>query len=467
LRLIDSIISEKKDIDYEFQILEFQILCNILLGKTRKAKIVAERCLDRSRKVDKAEWKFKFRVWLCKISVENYDFTVAEQIMSKLKATYSTSYSPEILIQYYLNTGYFALIKGSYENSQFIVSEFKKLLDTLDGNIADKARGHLYLVKTYIEIIRFDFKKSIEFAQISHEILLQYSNPMDASWPLHMMAVLLERQGNLNDAEKCWNKTIELRKENKGYIAQSYLGLAFIHRQRGYLDKAEVATQKAYQIVVNGDNYKLLADTYSYLGTIFREKGNYEEAIQSFLKCLEIKKKLDLGIFFASNLLTYANIIFTYDLWEYKEETKNYFNKMQEYIVTQGQRSEAVEGRNNQDNLMHGEDSRIYANFAEAVVLKNSSRMRDKSKALNILEELVFNPKTSEEFRMISTKYLCQLYLYEYENENDKEIMNDILTLLEKQSDYARKNNSILIQVELLIIHSKVSVVLGNFNEAM
>ncbi len=84
--------------------------------------------------------------------------------------------------------------------------------------------------------------------------------------------------GNHAQAQRCYEKAALLEPDEPG----PYVGLGVVALQKDLLDDAEIAFRVACRLDVN------CARAYGGLGLVAQQKGDYKEAFEMYLKCLEL-----------------------------------------------------------------------------------------------------------------------------------------------------------------------------------
>ena len=137
------------------------------------------------------------------------------------------------------------------------------------------------------------------------------------------------------------------------------------------------------------------------------------------------------------------------DLLDNEQDLDHALDTMNNYYDSNGHRLN--------ENSLLDIDSKMYLKAAKAVKFQRSSRRKDKVTAMELFQDLLDDNKTREQFRLIAIKYLCDLYLYE--KEQDPTILAGIQRLLGQQLLISQQNKSKSKENELLSIKASILIV--------
>ncbi len=97
----------------------------------------------------------------------------------------------------------------------------------------------------------------------------------------NVMAVVLHRKGNLDDAIAALKKAVQLN----GKVPNFYSNLGEMERQKGNLDAAETALRKAISLDPNS------AQAHNNLGIVYYDKTEFNKAAENYRKAIELEGK--------------------------------------------------------------------------------------------------------------------------------------------------------------------------------
>jgi len=181
----------------------------------------------------------------------------------------------------------------------------------------------------------------------------------------------------------------------------------------------------------------------SNMGDMYSEMGEYELAVEHLEKSKNILEQLPQG--FVS--------------------MKGIIESLIDLAVEHGDNARAQEYFHHlEENYYHknGDRTKIGYKFSKALILKTSSRIRDKAKAEELLKEIVETKTILFDVIIKAHIHLCDILLTEYSIENNIEVLNELNYYIARLLDIAEKQQSYLVFCETFILRAKLALV--NFN---
>ncbi|MFX1346756.1 MAG: tetratricopeptide repeat protein [Promethearchaeota archaeon] len=188
------------------------------------------------------------------------------------------------------------------------------------------------------------------------------------------------------------------------------------------------------------------AQVYRSMGIIYYSKGDFDRSLEYHISSLEIGKKFALLSAWPMAEL-YFNIIRIFLIKKENEEVQRY---LQEFKLL-----------NEKHEHMIIND---YYKLTTALVLKSSSRMRDRAEAENILKNLIEEGETLR--TDIALIILCDIYFQEFQLTNQMEILDDIFPLIDHLQRNAIHRNSYSLLANVKLFQAKLALVQINLVEA-
>ena len=110
----------------------------------------------------------------------------------------------------------------------------------------------------------------------------------------YAMAYTLQSQGSLlrslDCAEKAWNiQKVACGPQSKEVAASANL-IGFVQARRGKLEEAIQFLEEAYQIRLGMGDLVKTSESLMNLGNVYREKEDYDMALECYNECLKIRK---------------------------------------------------------------------------------------------------------------------------------------------------------------------------------
>lgn len=247
---------------------------------------------------------------------------------------------------------------------------------------------------------------------------------------------------------------------------------------------AELFHEKALNIAINQNLIFEKVRALSGLGYVYREIGELEKALNYFKKALEHGKlsknlinfskgmEFEIGItFYALGDIENAYSIVS-SIYDSSSESNNNIIAYELYILVQISLDLkdyliADEYLNKLKSIAQETDDifiNAYARLSEALILKKSKRMKDKTKAQVILESLL-----SEDIldRPQIIFHLADLLLEELDAFGDLKIIDDFEGLLKRFKSLIAEKKMNPYQVQLLVLSGKLSMIKGDLSKGI
>ncbi len=280
-------------------------------------------------------------------------------------------------------------------------------------------------------------ENSPEFQEREAELLLQkgYQNYVS---------------GNFDLALDYCNKSLILQEQGHTHSSSSFSPselLPFIYLAKGELKLALEYAEKALSSNPKGEYYLVnKANIYRVIGVIYQEKGDLNNALEDQKRALDIYMKVGGSMWMAWSYLHIIQVLLTK-----KEFTlaQNYLKEFKQY---------------SKENVEDWLSNNLYP-LATALVLKSSSRMRDRVEAETILKKIV-----EESSFIFLTNFalmnLCDWYFEEFRISNQMDILDDIHPLIDHLQRNARETNSFLFLANTKLFQAKLALLQINLLEA-
>ncbi len=111
-------------------------------------------------------------------------------------------------------------------------------------------------------------------------------------------------------------------------------------------------------------------------------------------------------------------------------------------------------------------DIKILAKLAEALVLKNSNRFKEKGLAQDIFSYILEDEDASQDLRVLAVLNLCDLLIIELQTFGDEEIFIEVQRLIGFLFSLAKKWDSPTLMIEVFILQAKFALIDGTAKEA-
>jgi len=232
----------------------------------------------------------------------------------------------------------------------------------------------------------------------------------------------------------------------KSDLVHTYTFIGKTHQILGNMDKALDFYNKSLKLSEQGFS-DLISYTQMSLGEIYFAKNNFEKAKECFIDAL--KKTESIGV-----IATKAQIFFQLVVLSLESDSltdaQNYFKNIKELA----------------------EEVRVvkivnqYKLLAEALILKNSARLRDQFQALEMFQKVAQAKTTRFELTITALLNSCELLLLEIRTTNNEDIIREIELITDQLLDIAKGINSVFLFAETYILQSKLAIIALDFNKA-
>ena len=290
--------------------------------------------------------------------------------------------------------------------------------------------------------------------------------------------------GNIEIAEKCVDWILGSQKElgSTFEIVWAILLKAQIMMSvKSRFDLAMEYTKKAMSIAKEIKfNHFWIATCHAFLGVIHLSIGEFNTSLKHHIKSLAIFKGITNNFYTAGMLNNIGSTYITtgdYDLaLEYLEESLTYYEiqsielqlplgNLVEVALEKGDFERAQKYFQRLEDIYNqekDEDVILVYQFAKALMLKKSSRIRDKAKVEKLLKQVIKTETFRFDTIIFATIHLCDLLLAEYRLNNNSEVLDELNQYLAKLLTIAEKSHSYLFFCETFILQAKLALI--NFN---
>ncbi|MHA2168995.1 MAG: tetratricopeptide repeat protein [Candidatus Kariarchaeaceae archaeon] len=377
-----------------------------------------------------------------------------------------------------------------YELSQYTESSdiVDVGLDTLDDNRHkvphDQFRRHrisLYQRKGKTQTQLGDYENAIIYQKQALDIAQLLEEKDQIAGILNNLGNVYYFQGKLQEARVYYEDSLKIREElgeNKE-LAVSLNNLGVLYSDIGNLDQALSYYMQSMNIYKEYNLHADLADSYNNLGVLYAEKGEVDIALEYYQKSLKLKEELGgrQGIATSlNNIGLIYQMMGNYDLAEDQfltalaidEEIKNsihiaddFYNLVKIYLDI-GDKSSAEEYVEKL-RFLDAEENTIRINqryrLANALLLKTSTRRKEKSEAQILFEEIAEEKISDHMITIFAMLNLCELLIDELYLYGDTEILMEIKQLIQKLFTTAKDKNSHSLLGETYLLQAKLALV--------
>jgi len=252
----------------------------------------------------------------------------------------------------------------------------------------------------------------------------------------------------LNRALKYAERGLALAKEStkKYYIASSLKSLAELYYIKGELDRSISFYEQSMELFSKLNNKRMIANILNNVGWVYKMKGEFDRALECLEQSLALHQEL-------GNL----------------RDTAAIYDNLIQILIDKGDIERAQISLHDLEQLnsqLEDKEINVIYLFNKALVLKTSPRIRNLSKAEEILTQLLKEQDLHYDITLGVLLNSCELLIIELRMINDVEVLDEINPLIARLVNFAEKSNSYFILAETCFLQSKLSLLTFEIKKA-
>ncbi|MHA2251003.1 MAG: tetratricopeptide repeat protein [Candidatus Kariarchaeaceae archaeon] len=305
-------------------------------------------------------------------------------------------------------------------------------------------QGRLFNVKGAIHWTRGELDESLLFFEKSLNIRKELGDEIEIAAIYNNIGLVYFNKGNYELALEYNNKSLSIRQEvgHKQDIATSFNNIGVIYHEQGELDQALFYHQKSLSIKMQINNKQQVAYSLNNLGMIYSARGEYDSAIDNLSKSLTIKCQLGNNYEITNTLYYLAKVYLDMgDLDRAHEYAQQIYN------ISETMDSDLIEHR---------------SKMIQALILKNSKRIKDQVNAQQLLQSIVNDKIYNFGISIKAIVHLADLLLTELKLYGEQEVLDEIVKLSHKIYKTAQDQKSYALIIDALILQSKLALLQDN-----
>lgn len=292
--------------------------------------------------------------------------------------------------------------------------------------------GHYYYTQSIFQVnVHNNYLEAPAIQQKGIDALLKVPDDgkMMATFSIVKLGDYHRDLGNFDEAVKQYFKALEIYQEyNTSFEWYPFRNLTWLYYTKGDLVKAEKYNKELKAIGLKFNNIHVKYESVLFSGHIDQRKGNYDDALDHYFECLEYANSIDDSWNFFVGYFEIFKLY--YDRYRLTSEKKY----LREATVVSHKLEELF--KSNPENVY----IKYYTKYVQAIILGNGS-LRDKAKAINLLEVCVKN--SPDDISMVL--HLVDLLFEDAMISNDERSISQIEKLMEKMSMIPFVNNPKMI----------------------
>ncbi|MHA2313828.1 MAG: tetratricopeptide repeat protein [Candidatus Hermodarchaeia archaeon] len=294
-----------------------------------------------------------------------------------------------------------------------------------------------------------DMDKALTHWKQSLAIREDIGNLQDIAGSLNNIGLIYRTKGELDKALEYYQRVLALYDKvgNPFYIALALNNIGDAYRAKGELDKALEYLQRSLALKEEIGNPQDIATTLDNIGIIYRAKGELDKALDCFQRSLALEEVIGNDIW--SSYTLFYLILIALDQQD-QTRAQAYLNQLQQLHAR------------TPNKKIH-----LRSQLAEALVLKQSKRMREKAQAQVLLNQIVNEENIWFEWTALAIINYCDLLLFEVKSFGDPKVWAEAKTLILQFATYAQDQQLFPMIVEALLLRAKFATIEGELQQAL
>ncbi|MHA1670381.1 MAG: tetratricopeptide repeat protein [Promethearchaeota archaeon] len=313
-----------------------------------------------------------------------------------------------------------------------------------DGEKLDFSRVYIILGDIYLYKNKAD--KALENFEKSCNLYSELEYQRGIATSLQYLALAYYYIGNLDRSQSLCERSLSIPKISTFTKSTSFHLLGAIFKEKGELDRALRIYKKVAKIRDIEQYFEEYLTIILGIGTIHRMKGNYNLALENFLKCYTECKNIN-SLYGIGSSLFYLILTFL-DI--------NNIEKAESYLSE----FESV------STLTKSESFLNMFLVAKALILRKSKRLQNRTQAAEILKRVIEKEALPPQLLLLTLANLCDFLQYEMIIMDNLDILNEINPLISKMLKIAKNQNSYLWLAETKLLQAKLSLIKMDIPEA-
>ncbi|MFW9915555.1 MAG: tetratricopeptide repeat protein [Candidatus Thorarchaeota archaeon] len=287
--------------------------------------------------------------------------------------------------------------------------------------------------------------RALEYYEQCLPFYEEVGNRENIGGTLNNLGLIYQNKGNLKRALEYYQKALVQLKE--GQISKYACGAVLnnmgeVYGLRGELNQAIKCYTEAFEIYEELDNKYGYCVVLGNLGVLFSQKGELNRASEYLERSLRIDEELGNNFTASESLLWLVSVAIDR---EAMEDAKEYWQRL--CRIADQEKSKVIKQN---------------CRLAEALVLKASSRIKDKAKAQETLQQLVEDGTANYMVTITAMLNLCELLLEELKAYGETSVLNEAKNLVDRLLSMATEQNSFSLAVNVILLQAKFALIEGD-----
>ena len=333
-----------------------------------------------------------------------------------------------------------------------LIEQSEHLLNDCVGetsNVILQKQASINYTKSLYYFFKNDSDQAIKHAEQSLKVREDLGNKREIAESLTVLGLIYNLlRFEYDNALTYTERSQKLAKESnqKHIVAYNFILFGMIYSLKGEIERSLTYLRQSLTMSEELNNKRQISIIFNNISMIYQQKGELEQALVYLEKALaiaeEIGNKWNLGSILSSMTMLYIEKKDQDNAKKYLKLLKQ-FNEQYGYQITET-------------------NARLY----EALILKMSTRTRNRAKAEELLKQIIEEEITLSETTVVALINLCDLLLGELRITNNLEVIEELKPLINKLSNIAEKTDSHWLLTETYLLKSKLSLITLDIKEA-
>lgn len=315
------------------------------------------------------------------------------------------------------------------------------------GNYLRAVEAHTVMAEALCRLGKLDESLDmISQGEVTLETLIsEQSSNMSSEIPSrvasfnYLKAAIYELKGELDQALEHHQQVLSMRRRiiTEGEIAW-FQDIGELYSETFSFNSLSEFLQQLSTLQEQTNNKQNVAASLNSIGTIYYNKGDIDQAFGYHQQSLTLQEQIKNPLLISETLF-YLIIVAI---------GKNSLEQAQHYLRRLKQIS------NQEKNIIIGQRYRV----AEALMLKASTRLRNKIKAAELLEQVVKEEIIEHRLSVTTILNLCDLLLFELGISGEEEILDEIQRWIQQLLEIAKEHHQYPLLVEGYVLKSNLAL---------
>jgi tetratricopeptide (TPR) repeat protein len=289
-----------------------------------------------------------------------------------------------------------------------------------------------------------DLDLAMEYGKQSLALTQELSDKYQIAWSFGMIGSIHARKSNQNKALECYQQALALFEEldHKPHIAAFLGGIGYVYSNKGDLDRAMEYQQQALALRQELGLKEEAVLSLRAIGRIHWQQGALDQALAQLKQSLTVWEELGIGLRISYTLFDLVSVALDQGTID---QAQHYLQRLQKLNEQEGNKAIDQQYR-----------------LAKALMLKASSRIRDKGQAQTLLQEVIEEGPLRHLVAELAMFHLCELLLEELKAYGNSDVFQEAKSLVHRLAEMAQDQQVYSLVVQVLLLQAKFALIEGD-----